>query len=132
MDISLILPVVLSAAALVLPGILKSDGWPDWANALVAGAVVALFAGLTVWSGGRWTSNVYADWALFATAYSALLAGPLKGLDEALTRGVNLPFLGGGSVPRPPAPTPIVLPQGSSLVPPRASAMDVPPQPPKG
>lgn len=118
-----IVPIVLSLIALAAPGVLKRDTLADWQNGLLAGGTVAIFATLTVWSGGHITNNLAADWTLFATAYSAALAGPLAPLDSFLQSNLNLPFLkpapanpqpvtGVGT--RAVAPTAIPLPQAST------------------
>jgi len=137
MSLTTILPIAISIVALLLPGVLKSDGWPDYVNGLISGGVVALFAGLAVWAGGNFSPDVLADWALFVAAYGALLAGPLKPLDQYLQSALTLPFLKPAPVNRNPVtsigtkavvpPSPIVLPPGASPVPPRASAQDGPP-----
>lgn len=96
MQLSTLIPVAISIVALVLPGLLKNDAWAltkPWLNGLISGAVIAVFAGLAVWAGGNFSPDVLADWALFVAAYSALLAGPLKPLDEFLQSALNLPFL---------------------------------------
>lgn len=130
MQLSEVLIPLSALAALVLPGILKADHWPDWLNGIIAAVVVALFAAATVWAGGQFTGNLAVDWAVFAAAYSALLAGPLKPLDSWLQSALNLPFLKPAPVNANPVtslgtsavvPTPITLP-GANAVPPRASA----------
>lgn len=104
---SLTILVPLSALiAMVLPGILKSDHWADWINGIIAGVVVALFAALSVWAGGQFSNNLVVDWALFAAAYSALLAGPFAPLDSYLQSALNLPFL----KPAPANPNPVRVP----------------------
>jgi hypothetical protein len=118
-----ILITLSSLAALLLPGLFKRDGLADWKNGLIAGFIVALFSALSVWAGGQFTGNLVADWALFAAAYSALLAGPFAPLDSWLQSALNLPFL----KPAPAnsqtvrVPSALVMP-GSSPIPPRASA----------
>ncbi len=138
MNLSDILIPLSSLAALLLPGILKRDAWAEakpWLNGIIAGAVVALLAALTVWAGGQFTGNVVSDWALFAGAYGALLAGPFAPLDQYLQSALNLPFLKPAPVNANPltgvgtkaaVPTAIPLP---SNVPQRASAQDQPPKP---
>lgn len=113
MQLSDILIPLSSLAALLLPGILKADHWPDWVNGIIAAAVVALFAGATVWAGGQFTGNVAADWALFAAAYGALLAGPLRPLDSWLQSALNLPFL----KPAPANANPVRVPVALTLPP---------------
>lgn len=93
MQLSAILIPLSTLAALLLPGLLKADHWPEWLNGLIAGAVVAIFAGLSVWAGGQFTGDLAADWALFAAAYGALLAGPFKPLDQWIQSSLHLPFL---------------------------------------
>lgn len=120
MQLSTLLPILISIIALILPGVLKSDAWAltkPWLNGLISGATIALFAGLAVWTGGNFSPDVLADWALFVAAYGALLAGPLKPLDEFLQSALNLPFL----KPPPANPYPVRMPT-QSPVPPRASA----------
>lgn len=123
MQLSDVLIPLSSLAALLLPGILKADHFSDWANGIIAAIVVALFAALTVWSGGQFTGNLAVDWALFAGAYSALLAGPLRPLDSWLQSALNLPFL----KPAPANSNPVRVSSALTLptqspVPPRASA----------
>lgn len=128
MNLSDILITLSTLSALLLPGIFKRDGLEDWKNGLIAGAVVTIFAALSVWAGGQFTGNLVADWALFAAAYSALLAGPFAPLDSWLQSALNLPFL----KPSPANGNPVRIPTGLTLppnVPPRASA---PQDPPKG
>lgn len=124
MQLSDILIPMSSLAALLLPGVLKADHFSDWLNGIIAAAVVALFAGATVWAGGQFTGNLVADWALFAAAYSALLAGPLHPLDSWLQSALNLPWVKPAPANANPVrvPTAITLPPGSSPVPPSASA----------
>lgn len=122
-----------SLLAIILPGVLKNDAWAEtkpWLNGLIAGAVVVLFAALTVWAGGKFTGDLVADWALFAGAYGALLAGPFAPLDQYLQSALHLPFLKPAPVNANPVtafgtkatvPTPIQLPAGSTPIPPRAS-----------
>lgn len=96
MQLSTLIPIAISIVALVLPGLLKNDAWAltkPWLNGLISGAVIAVFAALAVWAGGNFSPDVLADWALFVAAYSALLAGPLKPLDQFLQSALNLPFL---------------------------------------
>lgn len=137
MSLTTLLPIAISIVALLLPSILKSDGWPDYVNGLISGGVVAVFAALAVWAGGAFSPDVLADWALFVAAYGALLSGPLKPLDHYLQSTLFLPFL----KPRPAnphpvtslgtkamvPPQPIILPPGSMPVPPRASQGQVSP-----
>lgn len=126
MQLSDILIALSSLAALLLPGVFKRDGLADWKNGLIAGVIVALFAGLSVWAGGQFTGNLVADWALFAAAYSALLAGPFAPLDSWLQSALNLPFL------KPPTPAnanPVRVPTAITIppnVPPRASQPPTP------
>lgn len=91
MQLSVLLPILISIVALILPGLLKSNHFPEWANSLIAGGTIAILAGLTVWAGGQFTPDIWADWGLFVAAYSALLAGPLKSLDIYLEK-IKLPF----------------------------------------
>lgn len=123
-----LLPIAISIVALLLPGVLKSDGWPDWVNGLISGGIIAIFAGLSVWAGGNFSPDVLADWALFVAAYSALLAGPLKPLDSYLQSALNLPFLKPAPVNANPirVPTALTLPPDASPVPPRASQPPTP------
>lgn len=114
MQLSDVLIPLSSLAALLLPGVLKADHFSAWINGVIATVVVALFAGLTVWAGGQFTGNVAADWALFAAAYSALLAGPLRPLDQWMQSALNLPWVKPAPVNANPvrvAPTAIPLPQ---------------------
>jgi len=128
MQLSDVLIPLSSLAALLLPGVLKSDHLSAWLNGVIAAAIVALFAGLTVWAGGQFTGNLVADWALFVGAYSALLAGPLKPLDSWLQSALVLPWVKPAPANANPvtslgtkAVAPLTLPPGSSSVPPRAS-----------
>lgn len=121
LTLSTIIPILLSLIALAAPGILKRDTLADWQNGLIAGVTVAAFASLTVWSGGHITNNLAADWTLFATAYSAALAGPLAPLDSYLQSNLNLHWLKPAPVTPAPLPTPVAIPLPSN-VPPRASA----------
>ena len=93
MPLPAILTTLYTLLALLLPGAFKSDGWPAWVNGIVSGIIVTLFAAATVWAGGAFTGNVAADWALFTSAYAALLAGPFKPLDSWLQSALNLPFI---------------------------------------
>lgn len=113
MQLSDILIPLSALAAILLPGLFKRDGLADWQNGLIAGFIVALFSALSVWAGGQFTGNLVADWALFAAAYSALLAGPFAPLDSYLTSALNLPFLKQAPVNANPVrvPTAIVLPK---------------------
>jgi hypothetical protein len=113
MQLSDILIPLSSLAALLLPGLLKSDHLSDWLNGVIAAAVVAIFAAATVWAGGQFTGNLVADWALFAAAYSALLAGPLRPLDSWLQSALNLPFL----KPAPANANPVRVPVALTLPP---------------
>lgn len=126
MQLSTILPIAISLVALLLPGILKQDGFAAWINGLISGAVVAIFAALAVWAGGNFSPDVLADWALFVAAYSALLSGPLQPLDAFLQSALTLPFIKPAPVNANPVrvPSALVLPPGSTPVPPRASAPD--------
>lgn len=119
-----IVPIVLSLIALVAPGVLKRDTLSDWQNGLIAGGTVAIFATLTVWSGGHITNNLAADWTLFATAYSAALAGPLAPLDSYLTSNLSLPWL----KPAPANPQPVTG-VGTRAVVPTALVMPQPDKP---
>src|SRR5262249_17787861 len=115
MQLSTILPILLSIIALVLPGVLKSDAWAltkPWLNGLISGAVIAVFAAFAVWAGGNFSPDVLADWALFVAAYSALLSGPLAPLDQFLQSALNLPFLKPAPINSNPVrvPTAIVMP----------------------
>jgi len=130
MNLSDILIPLSSLAALLLPGVFKQDGLADWKNGLIAGFIVALFAALSVWAGGQFTGNLVADWALFAAAYSAMLAGPFAPLDSWLQSALNLPFL----KPAPANPNPVRVPVPTAIplppsVPQRASGQDQPPKP---
>jgi len=113
MQLSVILVPLSALAALLLPGILKADHFSAWVNGIIATAVVALFAGATVWAGGQFTGDLAADWALFAAAYASLLAGPLKPLDAYLQSALHLPWVKPAPASASPArvPTPITLPQ---------------------
>lgn len=136
MALTNILIGILTLLALSLPGIFKADRLADWQNGLIALAIVALFSFLTVLVGGRLTGNFATDWAAFAAAYSALLAGPARPLDDWLTSNFNLPFLKPGTQPistqtvttkATPAsiPTPILMPpppKGDDLAPPPPGA----------
>ena len=124
MQLSDILIPLSSLAALLLPGVLKSDHLSDWLNGVIAAAIVALFAGASVWAGGQFTGNVAADWALFAAAYAALLGGPLKPLDQWLQSALTLPWIKPAPANANPVrvPVAITLPPDATPVPPRASA----------
>lgn len=122
MSLTTIIPILLSLIALATPGILKRDTLADWQNGLLAGGTVAIFASLTVWSGGHITNNLAADWTLFATAYSAALAGPLAPLDSYLTSNLNLPWLKPAPINSNPVRVPVALTMPAPGVPPRASA----------
>jgi len=80
-----ILMALIAFAATTLPGLLKQDGLPSGINGVIAGVVVIAGAVGEVLVGGKLTGNPSADIALFAAAFSALLAGPLKPLDAYLT-----------------------------------------------
>jgi len=111
MQLSTILIPLSSLAALLLPGLLKADHFSAWINGVIAAVVVAVFAAATVWAGGRFSPNLAADWAVFAAAYSALLAGPLAPLDSWLQSALNLPWVKPAPATNPVRiPTPITLP----------------------
>lgn len=115
MQLSDILIPLSSLLAIILPGVLKNDAWAEtkpWLNGIISGLVVAIFAGLTVWAGGQFTGNLAADWALFAGAYGALLAGPFQPLDQWIQSALHLPFLKPAPVNSNPVrvPTALVMP----------------------
>lgn len=122
MSLSTILPIAISIVALLLPGILKQDGFAAWINGLISGVVVAVFAGLAVWAGGNFSPDVLADWALFVAAYSALLSGPLQPLDAFLQSALTLPFIKPAPANGNPVRVPSALVMPGSTIPPRASA----------
>lgn len=124
MQLSDILIPLSSLLAIILPGVLKNDAWAvskPWLNGIIAGAVVAIFAALTVWAGGQFTGDLVADWALFAGAYGALLAGPFAPLDSYLQSALHLPFL----KPAPANANPVRVPT-ALVMPPDTSKQDTP------
>jgi hypothetical protein len=76
---------LIGLCGLMLPGILKQLNSAEWLKGIIAGVVVAAASAGEVLLGGKITGNTSADFALFAAAFSALLAGPLKPLDSYLT-----------------------------------------------
>lgn len=120
MQLSTIIIPLSVILAVILPGIFKADHWPDWLNGLIAGAVVAIMAALTVWAGGQFTGDLVADWALFAGAYGALLAGPFAPLDSYLQSALHLPFL----KPAPANSNPVRVPTALVMPPVDASRQD--------
>lgn len=91
MPLNTLLPVLISIVALILPGLLKYYHLEDWKNSVITLVVTSGLAVLSVWAGGQFTNDVWADWALFVASYNALLAGPLKSLDMYLEK-IKLPF----------------------------------------
>lgn len=91
MQLSVVLPILISIVALILPGLLKSNHLPEWANSIIAGGTIAILAALSVWAGGQFSPDIWADWGLFVAMYASLLAGPLKTLDVYLQK-IRLPF----------------------------------------
>lgn len=89
-----LLPILLAAISMVLPGVFKADHFPDWVNGLIALALIALFSYLTALTDGQLVGGDFAtNWAVTAGIFSALLAGPAQPLDNWLQTHAVLPIL---------------------------------------
>lgn len=84
-----LLTVLLPVCGVVLPGILKKNHYPNWLNGLIAGVVVIVCAAGTAFARGQFGPDLAQNFLIVVAAISALLAGPLKGLDEFLQAHVN-------------------------------------------
>lgn len=110
--ISALLPIL----GVILPGVLKQDKLaPQW-NSMIAAVVIIVIAALQAWAQNAiHLINPYLDFMAVLAAMSALLAGPLKGLDLYLQS-----FVGPGAtkvttvVPVPPVPSSTTGPVASS------------------
>lgn len=105
-----ILPILGS----VLPGILKKDSYPPQANALIAAVVVVAASAGTAYAKDQLGPSFVEDLFIVMVGISAILAGPLKGLDEFLQARVNASPASGDGTNIPlspnPEPQPIILP----------------------
>lgn len=139
--ILIMLPVFTPLVGSSMAAILAQDNWPTWANDTIAWAVLLLFAGGDMWANSQLSGGwvvIVADGVqavtLLSSGWLVKLSPWLIWLQWLQANLFNLvPLFEQSSKPAPVnanpvrVPTALVMPQGSSLVPPRASA-DQPPQ----
>ena len=83
-----ILLIILPLLGLTLPGVLKQDKFSPLANSVIAGIVVVVFSGATAYTKDQFGPNFFIDAGVVLAGISALLSGPLKGLDAYLQGNV--------------------------------------------
>jgi hypothetical protein len=83
-----LLLIILPLLGLILPGILKQDKFSPLANSVISGIVVVLFSGATAYTKDQFGPNFFLDAGIVLAGISALLSGPLKGLDAFLQSNV--------------------------------------------
>jgi len=84
------LTILLPVIGVGLPGIFKQDGLSPQINSLIAFVLVLVVAGVQAWAAGQLGINPFLDFPLVAGVMSALLAGPLRQLDEYMQSNVGL------------------------------------------
>jgi hypothetical protein len=83
-----LLLVLLPLLGLILPGVLKQDKFSPLMNSVIAGIVVVLFSGATAYTKDQFGPNFFLDAGIVLAGISALLGGPLRGLDSFLQSNV--------------------------------------------
>lgn len=83
-----LLLIILPLLGLILPGVLKQDKFAPLANSVISGIVVVLFSGATAYTKDQFGPNFFIDAGIVLAGISALLSGPLKGLDAFLQSNV--------------------------------------------
>jgi len=80
--------VLLPLLGLILPGVLKQDRYTPQTNSLIAFIIVVLASAGTAYSKDQFGPDFFLDMGIVITGISALLSGPLKGLDTYLQGNV--------------------------------------------
>ena len=117
-----ILMIILPILGLTLPGILKQDHYSPQANAIISGVILALTSAATAYTKDQFGPNFFIDAGVVLAGMSALLAGPLRGLDVylqgnvfALVQKQLATTVPSDVAPVASASTPVTLPPGALI-----------------